>query len=167
MALLRHIVTWRPKPWSANWMPRTGYCINHFVISIWQNILRLFPSSTVKKTENHHVISYYTCNMKTVKRVMINVIICFKKVNWIDAYSLSRSSLRAGRHYKSLARAFSAHVRKYEALGDPNWQEVCKGYGIGKPGKPPPGSSQIFPRAKTRKAGPAALIITAFARRLK
>ena len=151
-------------------MPRTGYCMNHFVISIWQNILRLFPFS-YSKDENHYVISYFTCNMKPAKRVM-NITICFKKVNCIDACCLSRSSLRAGRHYNSLARTFYAHARKYEALGDPIWQEVCKGYGSGKPGKPLPGSplpgsSQIFPRAKTRNAGPAALIIKAFARRLK
>ena len=92
--------------------------------------------------------------MKPAKRVM-NITICFKKVDCIDACCLSRSSLRAGRHYKSLARTFSAHVGKYEALGDPTWQEVCKGYGTDKPGKPLPGSSQIFPRAEKRGSGSA------------
>ena len=127
--------------------------MNHFVISIWQNILRLFPFF-YSKDENHYVISYFTRNMKPAKRV-INITICFKKVNCIDACCLSRSSLRAGRHYKSLARTFSAHAGKYEALGDPIWQEVCKGYGTDKPGKPLPGSSQIFPRAEKRGSGSA------------
>ena len=84
--------------------------------------------------------------MKPAKRVM-NITICFKKVNCIDACCLSRSSLRAGRHYSSLARTFSAHVGK--------WQEVCKGYGTDKPSKPLPGSSQIFPRAEKRGSGSA------------
>ena len=92
--------------------------------------------------------------MKPARRVM-NITICFKKVDCIDACCLSRSSLRAGRHYNSSARTFSAHVGKYEALGDPTWQEVCKGYGTDKPGKPLPGSSQIFPRAEKRGSGSA------------